>query len=276
MEDKLELINRQALRMAREVADDTGSLLAGNICNSNLYHPDHPERNEEIKAMFKEMIEWSLDYNVDYIIGETFMHLGEAMLALEAIKEYGKGVPSVITLATYRVNTENEQATMSDGVLVTEACKKLEDAGADVVGLNCSRDPAAMIQIMREVRKVCKGYLAAVPVPLRTTDKEPTFLTITDPSTGKYLYPDDLEVKSCSRKDIEEFGKACQELAIQYVGICCGNRPAYTRALCESLGRKPPASRFSKDMSKSALFGDNPNIKKDEVEENLKLFHSKL
>ncbi|XP_070556063.1 S-methylmethionine--homocysteine S-methyltransferase BHMT2-like [Ptychodera flava] len=106
MEDKLELINREALRLGREVADETGTLLAGNICNTNIYHPDSPERNEQITAMFKEAIEWSLDYNVDYIIGETYTYLGEAMLALQAIKKYGKGVPAVMMLASYPITTK--------------------------------------------------------------------------------------------------------------------------------------------------------------------------
>ncbi|XP_070570385.1 betaine--homocysteine S-methyltransferase 1-like [Ptychodera flava] len=90
MEDKLKLINREALRLGREAADETWTPLAGNICNTNIYHPDSPERNEQITAMFKETMEWSLDYNVDYIIGETYTYLGEAMFALEAINKYGQ------------------------------------------------------------------------------------------------------------------------------------------------------------------------------------------
>jgi len=276
MEDKIELMNREALRLAREVADETGTLLAGNICNTNIYHPDSPERNVEIKAMFKEMIEWSLDYKVDYIIGETFMYLGEAMLALEAIKEHGKGAPAVIMLAAYPIATKNGQAITSDGVPLTEACRKLEEAGADVVGLNCARGPATMMPLMREIRKVCKGPLAALPVPYRTTEKEPTFLVLSDPKTGKHLFPINLEVGSCSHEDIAEFGKECKELGIQYVGICCGNRPCLTRTLAESLGRKPPASRFTMDMSKNVTYGTDERVKKDVIEDNLKLYYNKV
>jgi len=36
-EGALEDINRQALVLAREVARDTGTLLAGNICNTNVW-----------------------------------------------------------------------------------------------------------------------------------------------------------------------------------------------------------------------------------------------
>jgi S-methylmethionine-dependent homocysteine/selenocysteine methylase len=41
--------------------------------------------------LLKEQIEWAAEAGVDYIIGETFSDLGEAMLALKAIQKYGKG-----------------------------------------------------------------------------------------------------------------------------------------------------------------------------------------
>ncbi|KAJ8321331.1 hypothetical protein KUTeg_001189 [Tegillarca granosa] len=46
-------MNRQALRIAREVADDTGTLMAGNICNSTVYQTGDKESIEKTKAMFK-------------------------------------------------------------------------------------------------------------------------------------------------------------------------------------------------------------------------------
>lgn len=35
-EDAVEALNRAALRIAKEVAEETGTLFAGNICNSTL------------------------------------------------------------------------------------------------------------------------------------------------------------------------------------------------------------------------------------------------
>ncbi len=46
-------MNREALRMAREVADDTGTLMAGNISNSTVYNPDDPDWKSKVTAMFK-------------------------------------------------------------------------------------------------------------------------------------------------------------------------------------------------------------------------------
>ena len=43
-----------------------------------------------------------------------------------------------------------------DEVPIPEACRRLEDAGAAVVGLNCGRGPAIMMPLLREIRKACK------------------------------------------------------------------------------------------------------------------------
>ena len=51
-EDELEQLNRKALRIARQVADKTRTLMAGNICNTTIY--DGTEVcAEKVKAIFK-------------------------------------------------------------------------------------------------------------------------------------------------------------------------------------------------------------------------------
>ena len=38
------------------------------------------------------------------------------------------------------------------------------------------------------------------------------------------------------------------KMGVQYMGVCCGNRAHYIRTMAETLGRKPPASKYSADM----------------------------
>src|SRR3546814_15455161 len=61
---------------------------------------------------------------------------------------------------------------MFDGVSVVEACRRLEAAGADVVGLNCQRGPATLLPVIRRVREAVSCHVAALPVPYRTTAAE--------------------------------------------------------------------------------------------------------
>ncbi|XP_070568445.1 betaine--homocysteine S-methyltransferase 1-like [Ptychodera flava] len=264
-EKDLMKINVDALRMAREVADETGTLMAGNICNTNLYCPGYPERDKEIKEMLQEQVQWAVEAGADFIVGETYFHVGEAMLALEAIKEVGNGLPFVITLGTLPAEYRDGNYITCDEVPYDQACQKLYDAGATVVGVNCGRGPETMIPILEQIRKTYKGPLAALPVPYRTTKKEPSFAMVTDPIDGERLFPLDLEVVSCSRTDIARFADQCKDLDIKYVGLCCGNQAYLTRALAERLGRKTPASRFSADMSKHCLFGTDDAVDKSNL-----------
>ena len=52
-ENDLEAMNVAALKMAREVADKHGCLMAGNICNSTVFRADVPETHKETEDIFK-------------------------------------------------------------------------------------------------------------------------------------------------------------------------------------------------------------------------------
>ena len=52
-EDDLEKMNRQALKIARQVANETGTLMAGNICNTTLYSPGNAESEKACREIFK-------------------------------------------------------------------------------------------------------------------------------------------------------------------------------------------------------------------------------
>ena len=58
-------------------------------------------------------------------------------------------LPAVITM------TANGEET-DDGVPIGKAMRRLEELGADVVGLNCFRGPDTMLPLIRIVRKECK------------------------------------------------------------------------------------------------------------------------
>jgi betaine-homocysteine S-methyltransferase len=122
--------------------------------------------------MFVEQVQWAVNAKVDYIIAETFGFLGEALLANEVIK--ATGLPSVVTIVIH------QDGKTRDGFSPVDAMLALEKAGADVGGFNCYRGPTTMLPLLEEVAKVVKMPLAALPVPFRTTEKEPTFFCLTD------------------------------------------------------------------------------------------------
>src|SRR5256886_1537801 len=133
-ENDLEALNRQALRVANEVAREGDALVAGDICNTWAYDPKNKEASSRVvRAMYEEQLSWAVDEGIDFVIAETNDYLGESLIALQVIKELG--LPAMVTLASTRPHQT------WDGYDYVDACKILADQGADIVGLNCDRGP---------------------------------------------------------------------------------------------------------------------------------------
>ncbi len=251
-EDLLEELNRRALELAREAAGETGALFAGDLSNTNVFVADGDSRRA-VRAMFEEQAGWAVDAGVDFIIAETFSWGEEALIALDVVKQ--TGLPAVVTLAIHQ-----EPATR-EGWSPRDACKRLEDAGADVVGLNCSRGPRTMLPLVRAIRSAVSCHVAALPVPYRTSAEQPSFQSLRDPTFDGRPFPTALDPFTCNRYEIAAFGEAALELGVRYLGVCCGAGPHHIRSLAESVGRTPPASRYSADMSKHAFLGTDPSLR---------------
>jgi betaine-homocysteine S-methyltransferase len=74
-------------------------------------------------------------------------------------------------------------------------------------------------------------------------------------------FPTALDPFQCTRYEVADFAQRAQELGVNYLGLCCGAGPHHVRSLAEALGRRPPASRYSADMSKHAFFGTDASLK---------------
>ena len=105
----------------------------------------------------------------------------------------------------------------------------LADAGADVVGLNCIRGPRTMLPLIERIVAAVDVPVAALPVPYRTSEKEPTFQSLRDPNCdclpSEMPFPVALDPMTCNRFEMAEFAKAAYALGARYLGICCGAMP---------------------------------------------------
>lgn len=255
-EDALEPMNRQALRLAKEVATSHGALMAGNICNTNVYEPADRTTHDAVRAMFEEQIGWAVEEGADFLVAETLDWYGEAEIAVDVMSR--TGLPSVVTLSVHR-----EESTFDD-VDIVEACRRLEAAGADVVGLNCQRGPATLLPLIERIVPAVSCHVAALPVPYRTTPAEPTFQSLTDPvgspTPNGRPFPTALDPFTCTRYECAEFAVRARDIGASYLGLCCGAAPHHVRAVAEALGRTTPGSRYSPDMSRHAFFGTDAAI----------------
>lgn len=245
-EGELEALNRQAVRLAQEVAAEGGALVAGNISNTWVYDPrKHEESSELVRQMYEEQVRWAADEGVDFILAETLGYLAEGVIALEVIQDHG--LPAVI-------NFGSSHAELWDGCSYEDACRILEERGADVVGLNCSRGPRTMLPILERIREAVSCYVAALPVAYRTTEERPTFQALTDEGVGR-AFPIGLDPFQTTRFEMADFAVKAQEIGVNYLGACCGAGPHHVRAMAEALGRTVPASRYSPDMSLHPMLG---------------------
>src|SRR6266581_7466432 len=248
----LEPLNRQALSIAAKVARETGTLLAGNLCNTNVYEPG-AAAERAVRSAFEEQVSWAAEAGVDFVIAETFSWAGEALLALEAIR--AAGLPAVVTFAVHR------EGTLRDVVSPADACRQAAQAGADVVGLNCIRGPLTMLPLLAPIRAAVSCPVAALPVPYRTTEAEPSMQALRDPARGgAQAFPTALDPFTCTRHELAGFTTAALGLGVSYLGICCGAGPHHVRAMAAAAGKTPAAARYAPDMSKHSFLGSDPGI----------------
>src|SRR5271169_6787040 len=95
MGDRVEELNRAAVRIAKQAAGDR-CLVAGNISLTWMYQPYDKSAADRVRKTFDEQLDVQVSEGVDFIIGETFSWLGEALLAVERGKQ--TGLPTMVTI----------------------------------------------------------------------------------------------------------------------------------------------------------------------------------
>lgn len=245
-EGDLEELNRRAVRLAKEVAQEGSALVAGDISNTWVY--DHRDENATaslVRDMYMDQVRWAAEEGVDFVVAETLDYVGEALIALDVIKHFD--LPAMITFGSVHERTK-------DGYSFEVACKILKDRGADIVGLNCSRGPVTLLPLIERVRGAVDGYVAALPVAYRTAESQPTFTTLRG-QEGERAFPIGLDPFQATRFEMADFATQARELDVHYIGVCCGGAPHHVRAMAEALGRQVPASKYSPDLTKHPALG---------------------
>lgn len=247
----LKEINSQAVKIARQVADRYNTLVAGNICNTWAYEPGNTSTHLETRRQFDKQIRYQTDQGVDFFIAETIEYLGEAEIALEAIKS--SGLPAMITLGFKR-----DDKTL-EGIQFEKSFKILEDKGADIVGINCFCDPERVLPLAKRVRDAVNCFIATQPVAYRCSHERPYFQI--QEFNGRIAFPLDLDPFVLTRGEMATYALEAQKIGINYIGACCGAAPHHIRAMAEALGRTVPASKYSPRLEMHTIIGGPAYIK---------------
>ena len=258
-EDLLEPLQKNALQIAKDARDefkDLDLLVCGDVANTNIYDPNDKKSHSDCQKMYEEQVAWAKEAGVDFIVAETINWTEEMKIALKAIKEVG-----LIAVTNFSIKKGDKTR---EGHTPGDACKMMEDLGADVVGLNCYRGPKMTMKLLPEIRKKVSCHVAALPVPYRTTEEQPGFLNQTDHGCdcipGGNAFPVALDNLYCNRFEMAEFAKDCEKQKINLIGICCGAEPHHVREMAVALGRKPISYKYYPDMSRHWLHGKDKSF----------------
>ncbi|MEE8549835.1 MAG: homocysteine S-methyltransferase family protein [Gemmatimonadota bacterium] len=236
--DSVEQINRAAVRIANDVASDGDALVAGNISLTWMYDPDDPKSADRVRELFDRQLAWQVEEGVDLVIGETFGALGEALLAVERIKAAGK-------VAMVTMSFEQEPRS-HEGHSPAECARRLADAGAEIVGINCLRNPDTTLPLMEEVRAAVDAYVACQPVAYRTPQHSHDFTALPE-------FPHGLETLQLSRSEMADYAVRACDLGIDFIGSCCGSVASHVRAMARALGKSSDDERVWRSTRGTAM-----------------------
>jgi betaine-homocysteine S-methyltransferase len=241
---KVDDLNRAAVGIARKVADEGTALVAGNLSLTWAYDPADSTSADHVRGLFERQLEVQMEVGIDLVIAETFTWLGEAIIATKCA--LATGLPVMTTMSFEKAPRSYEGDSPAD------CARKLADAGANVVGVNCLRGPETTIPLVAEMRDALSAYVAAQPVAYRTPPDEPDFTALTE-------FPLALDPLQLPRADMAQFAVTARDLGVNYIGSCCGSVAAHVKAMARALG-KIEAERewridYDKPMSAYEYYG---------------------
>ncbi len=178
-------------------------LMMGQVSPADLY------------AAFCEQARAMADAGADGIVVETMSDVEEAKLAVAAARE--AGLP-VVACMTFDSGAKKDRTMM--GASPEQAAEQLTAAGADVIGSNCGRGIAGMVEICRRLRAATDR-----PVWIKANAGLPEMVD------GTAIY----------RQTPEEFAAYVPQLVdagATFLGGCCGTTPEFIRAVAARLRKE--------------------------------------
>jgi homocysteine S-methyltransferase len=215
LEDKLRDIIIAGVRIGREAAGDR-AFVAGAIGPLTIrIEPYGPTSREEARELFREQAQALAEGGVDLVVLETFSNLDEIEQALEAVR-------SICDLPVIAQMTVDNDGKTSYGTSPETLTKRLDELGADVIGLNCSVGPHTMLEAIEKMRQVTTRKLSAQPnggLP-RQVD-------------GRMFY-------MASPEYMAKFARRLIQAGAKFVGGCCGTTPEHIKEIANAVAASSP------------------------------------
>lgn len=207
--DKVKEINIAGVKLARSTSEDVYVLasIGSNLSSGEILTSENLER---IKASYKEQISILVDAGVDGIIFETFFDVEELLLASSIAEEFDIPVIASMTLT--------KEMETPKGLSIVTALKKLDKSqSVDILGLNCSIGPHAMLSAVEKV-------IGSISKPL-----------VVQPNAG---HPQKRDGRMIYLSTPEYFTSYCKNyinLGVMGVGGCCGTNVEHIKEMARTI-----------------------------------------
>ncbi len=238
LDDRTAEINVHGAQLARRAARD--AYVAGSIGPLGVrIEPWGKTGVDEAQAFFAEQAAALLEGGVDLFVLETFRDLNEIGAAIRAVR-------SLCALPIVAQVTTEENGNTLDGASPDLFVPELERQGADVVGLNCSVGPAAMLESLERISRVARVRLSAQPNAGRPREVE-----------GRNLY-------LCSPEYMASYAKRFVNAGVRLVGGCCGTTPEHIKQIRMAVRAAKPAATTRPSGTAPAPVAPQPMVPRAE------------
>ncbi len=209
LSDKIEAINFQGAKIARAVAGPN-TFIAGSIGPLGIrIEPWGKTSVEEAEAAFSEQAKGLLAGGVDLFILETFFDLNEIRQAIRAVRKL-TDKPLIASM------TINEDGNALYGTSPDVFTPKLDEWGADFIGLNCSVGPKVMFDAIDHMRGLTSKHF------------------VVQPNAGMPRAVDGRMIYLANPEYFGEYAKRFIQLGVRILGGCCGTTPEHIRWICRA------------------------------------------
>ena len=207
--DQVRAYNVAGARLARQVAGED-VWVGGSMGPSGLVPGVATQAELDLaSATFAEQAAALAEGGADLFVLETFRHLEEIRIALEAARRAAPGTPIIASMAF------DPTETVADGSTPEHVASTLRDWGADAIGVNCGDGPQLALAIAERMRgaglPLCVQPNAGLP---RTVD-------------GRLLY-------MATPEYVDVFARRTIQIGATMIGGCCGTTPEHVRWMAKS------------------------------------------
>jgi homocysteine S-methyltransferase len=212
-EGRVSEINKAAANLARKSAGKKNVYVAGSVGPLGIGAEEARARGIDRAACFRDQVCALLEGGVQIIFFETFMDFDEMAIAYGATKE-----ADCLTICSFSCQPEG---VLTTGIPLTDAFARLREIGGDIVGVNCTNGPNAMVQLLQRIPALDQPVAAY-------------------PNAG---YPKSSAGRLIYQTTPDHLAKAARELVAQgvrLIGGCCGTNPRHVAAMAAAIAELEP------------------------------------